>query len=177
MNDVKLKPKTIFTIILVVFVVISISYLVTKEFFNHPSTEKDPTDTSISSEIPYESQPALNTLAKDAIVVYYFHGYYRCRTCLTIEAWTKEAIISGFPDDLKEGRLQFIVLNMQDPANEAYVKDFQLAYYIVVLERIKDGERKEWKKLEKIWDLLKDEDAFIKYVQDETRICLEKIEK
>ncbi len=173
----KPKLKTIFAIILVLFLVVSVSYMVKKELFDDPSKEKDSTDTSIISETPDKSQPDLNTLAKDAVVVYYFHGYYRCRTCLTIEAWTREAVVSGFPDELRDGRLKFLSYNMQDPVNEAYVNDFQLAYYVVVLERIKDGERKEWKKLEKIWDLIKDEDAFIKYVQDETRICLERIEE
>lgn len=173
----KSKLKTIFTIILVLFLVVSVSYLVGKELFNDSSKEKVSADTSIISEIPDKSENDSNTLAKDAVVVYYFHGYSRCRTCLTIEAWTREAVVSGFPDELRDGRLKFLSYNMQDPVNEAYVKDFQLAYYVVVLERVKDGERKEWKKLEKVWDLLNDEDAFTKYVQDETRICLEKIEE
>ncbi len=109
------------------------------------------------------------------VVVYYFHGYYRCMTCRTIEMYTREAVNEAFLKELGDGSLHLRVLNMQDPVNEAYVKDFKLEYYVVVLEKVVNGKRVEWKKLEGVWDLLKDKDAFKKYVVSETRDYLKGI--
>jgi predicted outer membrane protein len=38
-------------------------------------------------------------------VVYYFHGQFRCETCLKIEAWAKDAVSEGFARELKAGNL------------------------------------------------------------------------
>ncbi|RZB33713.1 MAG: hypothetical protein SRB2_03824 [Desulfobacteraceae bacterium Eth-SRB2] len=39
------------------------------------------------------------------IIVYYFHGTYRCPSCTKIEKWSYEAIKHSFLKALKEGRL------------------------------------------------------------------------
>ena len=171
-----MKLKNIITGILLVFVAISIVYLSIQELVDNPTEEMNLTETSTITA-PYDNHlliPETDTNS-DTVIVYYFHGYYRCTQCLTIEAYTKDAVTSAFPDELKDGRLQLLVLNMQDEANKNYIQDFQLSYYMVVLEIWKDGKRQEWKKLEGVWDLLGNEDAFIKYIQDETRSYLKKI--
>ena len=91
--------------------------------------------------------------------------------------YTREAVNGAFLTELGNGSLHMRVLNMQDPENEAYVNDFGLEYYIVVLEKVVDGKRVEWKKLERVWDLLNDKDEFKKYVVSETRNYLKGIDR
>lgn len=184
-----MKPKTIITIILLLFVAASVAYLVVGEVGERPATAEKPADLipatpptdDLSAAKPSgdrlpANDPALTTSSPDTYVnVYYFHGNYRCITCRTIEMYTREAVNEAFLAELGDGSLHIRILNMQEPANEAYVDDFGLEYYIVVLEKVVDGERVEWKRLERVWDLYNDKPAFKKYVIGETRDYLEGI--
>ncbi len=173
-----MKTKSIITIVLLTLIAASITYFAVELFGSGPTTEKETTNSSTIN--PQTDDPKPITIAKTGegtVVVYYFHGNFRCTTCRTIEAYTREAITSGFPEELKDGRLKLLVMNIQEPENEGYIKDFQLQYYMVVLEKIVDGKRQEWKKLESVWELVKDKEAFVKYVQEETRDYLKGIEK
>lgn len=106
------------------------------------------------------------------IIAYYFHANYRCVTCKKIEAYSKEAIENGFADELATGKLQFLPVNVQQPQNEHFVKDYQIYTKSLVICKMKDGKQVEWKNLAKVWELVRDRDAFIKYVQDEINAYL-----
>ena len=169
-----MKTKTIVTIMLTLFVITSVVYLVVDEMRGNPpgdTNERDITDIDV---LPGAGRGDVTTAAvDDMVVVYYFHGNFRCPSCLTIEQLTREAILGGFEDELRDGLMALRVINMQEPVNRAYVEDFQLEYYMVVLERIEDGERRDWEKLEDVWDLYTDKEGFIEYVQEETRDFIE----
>jgi hypothetical protein len=101
-------------------------------------------------------------------VVYYFHGNMRCASCKKIEAYTKEAIRSGFPKALKNGSLELKVVNVEDPGNDHYVEDFQLYSRSVVVEKRSGNKREQWKNLDRVWNLVRNKTAFMEYVQKET---------
>lgn len=126
---------------------------------------------SSSAEPPTVSE-ALREKAD--MVVYYFHGNMRCSSCRKIEAYTLEAIRTGFADDLKNGSLDLRVVNVEEPGNDHYVQDFQLYTRSVIVEKRVGGKRQEWKNLDKVWKLTRDKAAFIAYVQQETRAMLER---
>jgi len=44
---------------------------------------------------------------RSVVTAYYFHGNYRCHTCLTLERLSKKAIYEKFAKELKSGRLVF----------------------------------------------------------------------
>lgn len=106
------------------------------------------------------------------VVAYYFHGQFRCATCRKLEALSKEAISSGFAQELGSSRLAFRVVNVETPDTEHFVKDFQLVTKSLVLVEYKDGKVVRWKNLPKIWQLVRDREEFIRYVQGETRAFL-----
>jgi len=91
-------------------------------------------------------------LAQQGTIVYYFYGNHRCATCNQMEALTVKA--------LKDKDVTYKPVNIDEPANEHYVKDFQLDARVVVIQ--KDG---KFKKMEKVWDLVEDEQAYIAYIQ------------
>jgi hypothetical protein len=185
-----MKPKTIVTIILLLFVAASVVYLVLGDIGSKRDAELTPAagtsdeltagapDLSASpAKTPTAALPAEKVPPETYVNVYYFHGNYRCVTCRTIEMYTREAVNGAFLTELGDGSLHIRILNMQDPENEAYVNDFGLEYYIVVLEKVVDGKRVEWKKMEGVWDLLNDKDEFKKYVVSETRNYLKGIDR
>lgn len=85
--------------------------------------------------------------------VYYFHGNQRCSSCNRIEALTLKAI---------EGKgFTFKAVNLDDPANEHFVKDFELDTRVVVIQH--NG---TYKKMENVWGLVNGKEAdFITYIQ------------
>jgi hypothetical protein len=169
-----MKPKTLVTIILSLFVMISVVYLIVDEMGKKPPEDAYEGENAVhgdSSEGEIIQPP--EAIAENVVVVYYFHGNFRCHSCLTIEELTRDAVLGGFEEELRDGRLELRVINMQDPLNREYVEKFQLKYYIVVLERIENGQQQDWKNLEDVWDLYTDRDRFIEYVQTETRSFME----
>jgi len=88
---------------------------------------------------------------------------------MTIEAITDESLHANFADELASGKLAWHVINVDEPGNEHYVYDFDLTTRSVVLVEIKNGEQQRWKNLTRIWELVRDKEAFSSYVEDETR--------
>lgn len=105
----------------------------------------------------------------DAVVAYYFHGHKRCSTCRKLEAYSQEAIVGGFAAELSSGELEWRVVNVDEKANSHFTTDFELVTKSVVLVEYRDGEVVRWKNLKLVWQLVGDEDGFVRYVRDETR--------
>ena len=73
---------------------------------------------------------------------------------------------------MKSGKLEWIVLNTDEPENRHYLDDYQLYTKSLVLSKIEDGKETDWENLEKVWQLLGDKDDFIQYVQTEVKSFL-----
>jgi len=101
------------------------------------------------------------------VVAYYFHTTDRCVSCRAIEAYSQEAIASAFAEEIKDGRLVWRVVNVEVPGNEHFIQDYQLYTKSLVIVHEVQGERAEWKNLEKVWQLVQDKPRFVRYVQDE----------
>ena len=89
-----------------------------------------------------------------------------------IEAFSQEAVESGFPEDLKAGRLEWRVINVEEPGDEHFAKDYQLYSKALVLVEKEGSKQTRWKNLQDIWTLVDNKEAFIKYVQAEIRSYL-----
>lgn len=107
--------------------------------------------------------------APDRVVAYYFYGSIRCATCRRLEAYAREALESGFPQELARGRLEWRPINVDRPENKHFISDYQLRFRSLVLAQRHDGQQKQWKNLEEVWKLVNDKDAYIAYVQREAR--------
>jgi hypothetical protein len=196
-----MKVKQVTTALLLLFVGLSVIFLVVKETRSRrenanmvgqtPRAQEPPsnvslTENSAAREIPQANPqtpravPALSGargrnqagVQSRTVVAYYFHGNFRCQTCRKLEAFSREAVESGFPADLKAGRIEWHVINVEEPGNEHFVQDYQLVSKALVLVA-KDGSKQtQWKNLRDIWTLVNNKEAFIKYVQTEIRSYL-----
>jgi len=101
------------------------------------------------------------------LVVTYFHGTFRCPTCHKIENLSAKAIKTHFKDELQSGKLIFRVINVEEPGNEHYMKDYQLYTKSLIVSDVKNGKERRWKNLEKIWVYVRDDQKFDNYVKSE----------
>ena len=105
---------------------------------------------------------------KDAhVIAYYFHGSFRCPTCMNMEKYSREAIDSNFKDALASGDLEFKAVNIEDRGNEHFVNDYKLYTKSLILSLVKDGKEVKSKNLDKIWELARNKQKFIDYVTSE----------
>jgi hypothetical protein len=103
----------------------------------------------------------------DQVVVYYLHMNRRCMTCEKLEAYSREAVETGFDEQLKDSSIVFRVENFEKEGNEHFAKDYQLFSQSLILSRQHDGQETEWRNLDQIWQLVGNKEKFIDYVQTE----------
>jgi hypothetical protein len=177
--------------LLLFFVVVSFALLVYKEFSpkkesnatNIVETRDDKTSVSGKSVPASESQTAREATTKQKeeapsphiavksqnskVIVYYFHGKYRCTTCRTIERYSREAIEQYFAKEQKKGLLEFRPVNVEETENRHYIQDYQLFTRSLVLSLNQDGKETKWTNLKEVWTHVRDKEKFFQYVKDE----------
>jgi hypothetical protein len=117
-----------------------------------------------------DPQTALPT---EKVIVYYLHGNARCASCEIIEAYTRETVRDAFANELKTGRLELQLINVETPENKHFIKAYQLYSQSVVLSDVHTDKEVRWKNLPRIWELLNNETAFKQYLQSEITAYLQ----
>jgi len=118
---------------------------------------------------------AAETSSANFVVVYYFHGNFRCVNCYNIERYTKEAVDKYFRKELDTGRVVFKVINVETKGSEHFTNDYQLYTKSVVLSLVKDGQEVKFDNLTKVWEHLRDKDAFHQYIKTEVARYLKEL--
>ena len=105
---------------------------------------------------------------KDILTVYYFHTQYRCSSCTLLEDYTRDTVNKNFPAELKSGKIKFISINIDEPANRHYIEDYQLSFKSVIVSvRDRKGKERKWENLSKVWIYLRNREAFSNYIVTE----------
>ena len=163
-----MSSKPIIKVTLLVVILGSLVFLAVRE--SRRWTAPDP----VAAQGGSPAAAAAPNPQTDRIIAYYFHTTYRCATCRRIEAYSREAIDTRFARELKDGSLEFRLVNVELPENQHFVQDYKLFTKSLVLVRMKDGKQAEWTNLGRVWELTGDRDAFLRYVQQGIRGYLEK---
>ena len=144
------SAKKWLTALLLLFVVASVAFIVVREV---KSRGADSTAAvSEAGDVP---------TGVGALNVYYFHGNQRCMTCNKIEELTRAALQDRFAKEIAGGRVAFRPVNVEEPANEHFIKDFQLVSRTVVMA--KGG---KYETFDAVWTLVRDPQKFTAYIQD-----------
>lgn len=106
------------------------------------------------------------------VIVYYFHGNFRCATCRRIEQLTREAVSENFGAELSAGALEMRVINVEEPENSHFSNDYKLFTRSVVVSDMVNGKETQWKNLQKVWELVHQQKAFEDYIRDEIKSYL-----
>ena len=104
---------------------------------------------------------------KDGVVVNYFFSNTRCTTCRAIESQTLEVVQSEFAGELQDGTVAWKTLNYEDDNNSQLREKFEIVMPVVVLTRMHDGELAQWKRLDQVWGLVTDKEAFATFIENE----------
>lgn len=174
-----MKTKTIVRVALLGFVAVSLGWLFLGQVQDNtagdrssPSPIEGNGTPAPGSGPPGEAKPN-RPVPPDRVIIYYFHTTYRCPTCHKIENYTKEAVETGFARALREGRLVFQGLNVEEAPNAHFIQDYQLSTKSVVVVEIKSNRQARWKNLTKVWELVGDKDNFFRYIQDEVNLYMQ----
>ncbi len=158
-----MKTKTIVTVALLLFIFASVAYLIVEELRQAPESPL----LDVNSPVVVD-----NHEGSQKVVVYYFHGDFRCPTCRKFETYSDEVLQSAFADALNDSSLEWKVVNTDEPGNKHFVRDYQLYTKSIIVAKIQDGKQTEWKNLDKIWELVGNKAVFVKYIQDEVNAYL-----
>jgi len=126
-----------------------------------------------SAAMPSDTAAADSSVAP-RVIAYYFHGTRRCASCKKIEAYSEEAITTGFADLIENGELVWLPVNTDEEENQHFIDDYQLYTKSVILVDTEAVKEPRWKNLKDVWLKLGDKEDFIAYVQAEVRSFLGK---
>jgi hypothetical protein len=122
----------------------------------------------------WADQAAASKAGTHKVIAYYFHTNTRCSTCMKIEAYSREAIEKGFPEELKNGILEMRIVNYEQPENRHFIKEYKLVSKSLILVNTVNDKQAEWTNLKMVWQLTGRKDAFLNYVRREVRSYLAK---
>ncbi|MFI1772581.1 nitrophenyl compound nitroreductase subunit ArsF family protein [Thalassobellus citreus] len=71
-----------------------------------------------------------------------FHSTHRCMTCNAIEASTKYTLETYFTEEVKNGKITFQVINVDDKKNEKISENFEASGTALFLNVVKNGKEK-----------------------------------
>ncbi len=127
------------SLVLWLFVAASVAVPAVRHF--RPGPPGDPLDAAragADEPLPGEAEAAA-AFPPDCLIVYCFRGKVRCQACNAVEAAARQAVRRGFLEPLKQGRLQWRVVDYQQPGNEHFAAEYQLVASSVVLVQLRDG--------------------------------------
>lgn len=93
--------------------------------------------TSCNGQTNSKDQSLAQSVSK--IEVLDFHSTHRCMTCNAIEANTKYTLNTYFATELKEKRITFQVINVDEKENEKIAEKFEASGTALILNVIKKG--------------------------------------
>ncbi|MGM0597655.1 MAG: nitrophenyl compound nitroreductase subunit ArsF family protein [Myxococcota bacterium] len=146
-----MQKKHILTSLLLIFVAASIGTLIYKQ------------------TRPSQKQNKIKKIKGKKLLVLYFHGNKRCRTCRNMEKFTREAVNKDFSQKVAKGEIEIRTINLDKPGNDHYVSDYDLSSRFVVLSFVEKGKEKQFRRLVKVWKLAHNKEKFINYIQDEIK--------
>jgi len=166
-----MNARNVVTIVLVVFVAVSVAVLIGKELGKGPADggAKAPAG-QVEPASPVPAQAASpDKPSKAKVVVYYFHRTQRCPTCRNMETYAHETVTTKFATEIEDGRIEWRVLNYEEPQNAGLRREYDLGAPMVVLVRPDGKGSPPFKTLDEIWSLAFDRTRFLAYVESELR--------
>ena len=146
-----------------------------------PRSQKQSSDKpAVAAAVQPQKQPqkkndSLKTVAtaNEKLIVYYFHGNMRCPTCYKLESYAKSVVENDFSSAIKNGKLEWKTVNVEDKGNEHFANDYKLYTKSVIVSTQKDGKESSWKNLDQIWTLVGDQTKYMEYIHNEVKACLD----
>jgi len=125
--------------------------------------------TSCNSQDKDQNKSLDQSISK--IEVLDFHSTHRCMTCNAIEANTKYTLNTYFAKELKEDKISFQVINVDEKENEKIAEKFEASGTSLILNVIKNGKETQINLTDFAFMKGNDQEAFSKELK--TKIDME----
>jgi thiol-disulfide isomerase/thioredoxin len=70
------------------------------------------------------------------VIVYNFHGKIRCSSCIAIEEATTETLNTYFKKEMKEGKVNRVIVDVDDEANKKIAEKYQVFGSGLIISKI-----------------------------------------
>lgn len=107
--------------------------------------------------------------ARPTVIAYYFHRTIRCIPCITVEAVAAETIEKAFHEQLADGRLIWMRINLDDEGSRQYEQQFDVSGSTLVVAKVNERNEMQYKKLSKVWELLSKPHGLSEHIEDEIK--------
>jgi hypothetical protein len=116
-------------------------------------------------------------ITPDSIVVYYFHGNRRCRTCMAIQQAIQTTVSERFGAETASGALVFREVNIDEPANAHFITDFDLSSSSMVVVARRGDETVKWENCAEVWPLAHQPAELVAYAERQIRTYLDLVRR
>jgi hypothetical protein len=118
-----------------------------------------------------EESSTLPPSIDNGVEVVYFHRAQRCSGCIHAQDMTEYTLNTYFADELEDGGIVFMALNLQDVNNSAMVQKYG-AYTSSLFLNDVEGGVDSIEELTDIWFVLSDDEGFVDIVKTAIEECL-----
>ncbi len=153
-----MKTKTIFSILLLGFVAVSVALAIRKIGPQSSSAQQTVANNDagvIATPIGLNAQ-----LAESQFSAVYFHAANRCATCRKIEKFAHEALTP----EIEASKLAWQTADFTASDNASLVDQFKVYSSTVVLVEVQDGKVVRWKNLEEVWNHTSEQADFTAFI-------------
>lgn len=110
----------------------------------------------------------------DKVKIVLLHGNHRCTSCINMEKWTNETIEMYFLEEQKNGKIEFLVLNYQDPQNKEIVSRYNEHPYTSIYAETIIKEESHITEIEDAWYYQTDREKFIAFMREYIKEAMER---
>lgn len=98
----------------------------------------------------------------DKIQVVHFHATQQCWSCITIGEYSEKIIKTSFPEEYKNGKVEYLDLNIDEQSNSAIVNKFGVSGSSLYFNVVRDGKDNISEDIT-VWNLVSNEQKFTTY--------------
>lgn len=102
----------------------------------------------------------------DKVRIILLHGNHRCTSCINMEAWTEETIETYFSEEREDEKIEFLVLNYQDPQNDEIVSRYSEHPFTSLYAEIIIGGESHITEMEDAWYYQTEREKFIMFMKE-----------
>jgi hypothetical protein len=107
-----------------------------------------------------EESSTLPPSIDNGVEVVYFHRAQRCSGCIHAQDMTEYTLNTYFAEELENGEIVFVALNLQDANNSAMVQKFGAYTSSLFLNDVSNG-TDDIEELTDVWFVLWDDEEFV----------------